>query len=666
MANIPLYYPFTALVGQEELKLALLLNAVNPRIGGVVICGEKGAAKSTAVRSLAALLPEIDCTAGCVFLLAPQEAESASLCGICAICRMCSRSGRTVQRPAQVITLPLNATEDRVVGGVDFDRTIQQGCPLQPGLLARAHQSLLYVDEVNLLDDHLVDLILAAASSGTNRIEREGLSFAHPTRFILVGTMNPEEGALRPQLLDRFGLCVDVRAEADREDRVLMMERREAFDTDPATFSACFTTENQTLARRIALARRLLPAVSMPAGLRVLISELCTAANTAGHRADLVMEQAALALAAFSERNEVTEEDVRRVAPLALRHREREAAPPPPPPPQPQEQQEQGRPEQPPEEQSNEAEQERTESSSPDNSPEQENKQDSAVPPDLREKVFAVGATFKVKPFTATKDRIFRRGSGRRSRSRINGLQGRYVKSTLPHGSRDIALDATIRAAAPYQQQRCQRQQHSTCAITLYPEDIREKVRERRIGNFLLFVVDASGSMGAQGRMSATKGAIMSLLLDAYQKRDKVAMLSFNKTEARLNLPPTSSIDTAARLLAELPTGGRTPLNAALVKADDVLRSQLTRDPTSRPIAVLITDGRSNVALGSGRPVDECLELARRLGREERVRFILVDTEAQGLIRFGLAEKIAQALQARYVRTADLKADTLLDIVKEP
>ncbi|MCI5193852.1 MAG: hypothetical protein D3915_12125 [Candidatus Electrothrix sp. AU1_5] len=234
----PLYYPFAALVGQEELKLALLLNAVNPRIGGVVICGEKGTAKSTAVRSLAALLPEIDCAAGCVFLLAPQEAESASLCGICAICRMCSRTGRTgqtVQRPAQVITLPLNATEDRVVGGVDFDRTIRQGCPvIQPGLLARAHQSLLYVDEVNLLDDHLVDLILAAASSGTNRIEREGLSFAHPTRFILVGTMNPEEGALRPQLLDRFGLCVDVRAEADREARVLMMERREAFDTDPA------------------------------------------------------------------------------------------------------------------------------------------------------------------------------------------------------------------------------------------------------------------------------------------------------------------------------------------------------------------------------------------------------------------------------------------------
>ncbi|MCI5197433.1 MAG: hypothetical protein D3919_14690, partial [Candidatus Electrothrix sp. AW5] len=237
----PLYYPFTALVGQEELKLALLLNAVNPRIGGVVICGEKGTAKSTAVRSLAALLPEIDCAAGCVFLLAPQEAESASLCGICAICRMCSRTGRagqTVQRPAQVITLPLNATEDRVVGGVDFDRTIQQGCPvIQPGLLARAHQSLLYVDEVNLLDDHVVDVLLDAAAMGASTIEREGISFSHPARFVLVGTMNPEEGELRPQLLDRFGLSVRVTGIQDRDSRVQVMERRVAFDEDPAAFA---------------------------------------------------------------------------------------------------------------------------------------------------------------------------------------------------------------------------------------------------------------------------------------------------------------------------------------------------------------------------------------------------------------------------------------------
>ena len=282
--------------------------------------------------------------------------------------------------------------------------------------------------------------------------------------------------------------------------------------------------------------------------------------------------------------------------------------------------------------------------------------------PDALEKVFEVGATFKVKPFTVSKDRAFRRGSGRRSRSRINGLQGRYVKSTMPRGAKDVALDATLRAAAPYQRQR---QGQSNCAIAIRTEDIREKVRERRIGNFLLFIVDASGSMGARGRMAATKGAIMSLLLDAYQKRDKVAMISFNKAEARLNLPPTSSIDMAARMLTEMPVGGRTPLNHALVKADEVLRGQLVRDPTARPIVVLITDGRSNVALAGGKPMDECLELARRLAREERIRFILVDTEEQGLIRFGLAGKIAEALKARYFQTADLKADTLLDLIKE-
>ena len=203
----PLYYPFAALVGQEELKLALLLNAVNPRIGGVVICGEKGTAKSTAVRSLAALLPEIDCAAGCVFLLAPQEAEteSAALCRSCGMCSKTGRAGQTVQRPAQVITLPLNATEDRVVGGVDFDRTIQQGCPvIQPGLLARANRGYLYIDEVNLLEDHIVDLLLDVAQSGENVVEREGLSIPHPARFVLVGSGNPEEGELRPQLLDLF------------------------------------------------------------------------------------------------------------------------------------------------------------------------------------------------------------------------------------------------------------------------------------------------------------------------------------------------------------------------------------------------------------------------------------------------------------------------------
>ena len=666
-------FPFPAIVGQEELKLSLILNAINPRIGGVLIRGEKGTAKSTAVRALASLLPSIETIEGCQFSLAPDEAE-----GRCKSCRLCNRQGAVVERRVRVVTLPLNATEDRVAGGIDFEKTTRDGVrTILLGLLAQAHHGILYVDEVNLLDDHLVDVILAAVASGVNRIEREGVSFTHPAVCILVGTMNPEEGDLRPQLLDRFGLCVEVKAETDREMRVATMEQREIFDTEPKNFIERFAVETKALAGRIKTAQNRLSRVHLSGRQRALISELSTEARVAGHRADLIIEQAARALAAFSERLEVEDEDIIKVAPLALRHRRREQAPPPPPPeekehdhshddepPEDEQEEEQNQDtpgeQQPPSDAKPDQDQDETDSGG--GTPDESREPNEPVNPDALEKVFEVGATFKVKPFTVNKDRAFRRGSGRRSRSRVNGLQGRYVKSTLPRGAKDVALDATLRAAAPYQRQR---QGQNNCAIAIRPEDIREKIRERRIGNFLLFVVDASGSMGARGRMAATKGAIMSLLLDAYQKRDKVAMISFNKDDARLNLPPTSSIDTAARMLTEMPVGGRTPLNHALIKADEVLRGQLVRDPTARPIVVLITDGRSNVAVAHGKPMDECLELARRLACEERIRFILVDTEEQGLIRFGLAAKIAEALKARYFQTADLKADTLLDLVKE-
>ena len=675
-------FPFPAIVGQDELKLSLLLNAVNPGTGGVLIRGEKGTAKSTAVRALSALLPEIEVMAGCLFGLSRREAATH-----CESCRLCSHENKTYPRPVKVVTLPLNATEDRVAGGLDFEKTSIDGKrTLLPGLLARAHRGVLYVDEVNLLDDHLVDIILAAAASGENRIEREGISFAHPAHFILVGTMNPEEGELRPQLLDRFGLLVEVQAENNPAARVQTMEQRERFDQDPEGFIARFADESLALAQRIERARLLLPQIAISGHLRAQISELCTKACVAGHRADLMIEQAARALAALSNRLEVEEQDIIEVAPLVLRHRQRDLAPPPPPPQE--KQHDHLHDEEPPEQENEQKNGSHQEDSPPpdqepspdlrpdkqrddnnqDNSPGDREEPDQPVNPNTLEKVYEIGSTFKVKPFTAAKDRLFRRGSGRRSRSRVNGLQGRYVKSTLARGTNDLALDATLRAAAPYQRQRLERGQQLNqhhCAIDIQPTDIREKVRERRIGNFLLFVVDASGSMGARGRMTATKGAIMSLLLDAYQKRDKVAMISFNKEEAKLTLPPTSSIDLAARMLAEIPVGGRTPLSSALIKTDEVLRGQLLRNPTSRPLVILITDGRSNVALTDNNPLDECLELAGRLACEERARFILVDTEAEGLVRFGRAAKIAQALGGQYLKTNELQADTLLDLIKE-
>ncbi len=627
-------FPFSAIVGQERLKLALILNAVNPRIGGVLIRGEKGTAKSTTVRAFASLLPF---------------------------------EGR-----AGMVTLPLNATEDRVAGGIDFNLAVKDGVrALQPGLLARAHKGILYVDEVNLLDDHIVDIILDAAVSGENRIEREGISFCHPCDFILVGTMNPEEGELRPQLLDRFGLCVEVVSEKDLEKRILLMQRRESYDADSTGFSAQYQAESAALSERIARAEKCLKDIEFSDDLRNFVAGLCSESNVAGHRADLVIEQAARALAAFHGKTGVGVSEVKQVAGFALIHRKRDPAPPPPPrdhPPDNADKPEKHKENREQKDHRHEPEK-RTE---PDKG--QNKDRESAVPEsesgnerhdqgtaNVLEKIFEVGETFRVRKFTSPKDRIFRRGSGRRSRSRTDARQGRYVKSRFARGTSDIAFDATLRAAAPFQ---IQRKNPGRLAVVLEDQDIREKIREKRIGNFLLFVVDASASMGARGRMIASKGALMSLLMDAYQKRDKVAMVTFRNKEAFVNLPPTSSVELAARLLEKMPVGGKTPLSSGLVRGFELLRNHLLREPGARPMAIIITDGRGNVALGNKKPFQEALELADRIALEDRIRFIVVDSESQGAVSFGLAEKLAARLNAEYFKIKDLKVNHLVDIAK--
>ena len=657
-------YPFTALVGQETLKASLLLNAVNPGVGGVLIRGEKGTAKSTAVRGLAALLPDIEVAPGCAFACDPDHPEEA--CDHCR--RSAGRPGR-LRRKVRVVDLPLNATEDRVAGGIDFSAALKRGRrSLQPGLLAAAHRGLLYVDEVNLLDDHIVDIILDSAASGENIIEREGISFRHPANFILVGTMNPEEGELRPQLLDRFGLCVETSGASHLEERVALMERREAFDGDPLAFTRSVAEENRGTARRIEQGRAHLPSVRMPRQLRSFITELCTENNVAGHRADLVMEQAALALAALEAASEVTVAHISRVAPMVLVHRRRDAQPPPPPPPPDTPEPEENDPPDPPPPETDQSPENGEAQKSSEAPVDQTPMNDPSTgdpgadkPQNGEDRIFEIGATFKVKHLSAKKDRVVRRGSGRRSRTRISQKQGRYVKSCLNAVHGDIALDATLRAAAPYQKRR---RNSNGLSVVLTRQDIRGKIREKRIGNSLLFVVDASGSMGARGRMAASKGAVMSLLLDAYQKRDRVALISFRRNEAVVNLPPTTSVDLAGKLLAEMPVGGRTPLSAGLAKTFDQVRNVLLKDSSARPMVILITDGKSNVALGDRKPLDEALHLAKAMARDERVRHIVVDAEENGLVTFGLAQRLAVTLKAQYFKINDLKAQTLVNIAK--
>jgi magnesium chelatase subunit D len=651
-------YPFSAIVGQDAMKLGLILNAINPGVGGFLIRGEKGTAKSTAVRGLASILPEIEVASGCPYSCDPEDTEVR--------CDTCRTNGVVVAgRRVRVAELPLNATEDMVVGGLDFSESLREGIPVfRPGLLASAHRGILFIDEVNLLSDHLVDAILDVAASGQNVVQREGIAHCHPARFILIGTMNPEEGELRPQFLDRFGLSVEVRGARDTASRVEVLARRDAFDRAPQALCEIFARDDFVLAEKISSARRLVPNIGLAKGLDRLIADLCAQHLVAGHRADIVIAHAARALAAFEGRSEATAEDVLRVAPLALQHRvrrparPRESAPEPPALPKPPKRvRRHGYPEDYDEQEPVRSSKKETQGERTDFGP----SHNPAQRMDRPEAIFDIGAPFKVRAITQARDRLFRQDDGKRSRTRTRRKRGRYVRSTAQRRNDDIAVDATLRAAAPHQVRRAP---ENGLSVAIREEDIREKIRETRTGNFLLFIVDASGSMGAKGRMVASKGAIMSLLKDAYQKRDRVAMVSFRKQEAVVNLPPTSSIFRAGHLLKELPVGGKTPLAAGLRKAAGVLRNVLLKDPACRPIVIVITDGKANESFGGGDPFWEALSVARTIASDKRVKSIVVDAEEDGDFRYGFSARLAEVLKADCVRIRDLRADLLLDIAR--
>ncbi|MGQ9512982.1 VWA domain-containing protein, partial [Thermodesulfitimonas sp.] len=505
-----------------------------------------------------------------------------------------------------------------------------------------------------------------AAASGVNVVEREGISFAHAARFILVGTMNPEEGELRPQLLDRFGLCVPVAAVRDPAARAAIARRREAYDADPVGFIQAFAPQEEELRQRLAAARARLAAVAVREAAVKRATELAAAAFCAGQRAEIVLVQAARALAAWEERDAATPEDVERVAELVLYHRRREV--PPPPAQQPEEEPREEPPEEPPaqpeEEEPPEDRQEQEKDKAPTPPPakgdEREQQGGEREEKEAPETVFAVGEPFPVRRLEYGRDRILRKGSGRRSRTLTPTRAGRYVRATVRRGRNDLAFDATLRAAAPHQQRR----EKKGLAIAIVPDDIREKVREKRVGNFLLFVVDASGSMGAQQRMVAAKGAVLSLLLDAYQKRDRVGLIAFKGERAAVLLPPTNSVELAYRCLEELPTGGRTPLAAGLLQAYETARVELRKNPNLAPLLIIISDGRGNVGLGNGKPLEEAWQVAALIQEEQRLKSLVVDVEREGVLNFGLARRLAAALGATYFRVEDLKADVLVQAVR--
>ncbi|MGW2324795.1 putative cobaltochelatase [Streptomyces sp. NPDC001700] len=706
-------YPFTAVVGMDDMRLALLLNAVSPAVGGVLVRGEKGTAKSTAVRALSTLLPPVDVVPGCRFSCDPAAPDPSCPDG----------PHETVTgdaRAARMVELPVGASEDRLVGSLDIERALSDGVKaFEPGLLADAHRGVLYVDEVNLLHDHLIDLLLDAAAMGASYVEREGVSVRHAARFLLVGTMNPEEGELRPQLLDRFGLTVEVTASRDTEERVEVVRRRLAYDEDPAGFAARWAREEGELRDRIAAARALLPAVRL--GDRALrqIAAVCAAFEVDGMRADIVTARTATALAAWAGRTDVRTEDVGQAALLSLPHRRRRAPFDAPgldedkldevlrqfeddePEPEPEAAETEEGPDDDPDGPGGGGSDGGDGPEGPGGGRPQDGGQEQAPPPGAPEPSIpeqrsaepeaagadaepsasesaseegggaggggaeraAVGAADPFRTRRLDVPGLGEGAAGRRSRART--AHGRTAGARRPQGTlTSLHLAATVRAAAPHQHARGRRGP----GLLVRRDDLREAVREGREGNLVLFVVDASGSMAARKRMGAIKGAVLSLLLDAYQRRDKVGLITFRGTGAELALPPTSSVDAAAARLEQLPTGGRTPLAAGLLKAREVLRVERLRDPSRRPLLVVVTDGRATeskkATVSDGSTPVERAGRAARLLAGDGVASVVVDCES-GPVRLGLAGALARDLRGTPITLDELRADSVTALVRD-
>lgn len=612
-------YPFSALIGHDRLRLALVLCAVRPDIGGVLIRGEKGTAKSTAVRALAAVLGHVD-------------------------------------EDARLVELPIGATEDRVVGSLDLQKVLREGeHAFSPGLLARAHGGVLYVDEVNLLHDHLVDVLLDAAAMGRVHIERDGVSHSHDARFVLIGTMNPEEGELRPQLLDRFGLTVDVAASRDVDTRVAVIRSRLAYEADPDGFAAGYADADAELAGRIATARAALADVVLGDNELRRIAALCAAFDVDGMRADLVLARTAVAHAAWRGSAAVEEEDIRVAAELALPHRRRRdpfddpgldperlddalsqtAEAPEEPDPEPEPPGGGGGSDAP------------TDGSPAQADSSERGEQQQAAAPPTRSSA-PPSSTFRTRALVVPG--VGEGAPGRRSKAR--NRTGSTVGSTEVAGEgHGTHVFATLLAAVNNQRIPGRPQ--------VQPEDVRRAIREGREGNLVIFVVDASGSMAARDRMSAVGGAALSLLRDAYQRRDKVAVITFRGQRADLLLPPTSSVYIAGRRLARFDTGGKTPLAQGLLAARDVVVREKARDRARRPLVVVLTDGR---ATGGPDPLGRTRTAARML-LAEGAAAVVVDCETS-FVRLGLAEELARQLDAPAVRLAHLQAGELTSLVK--
>ena len=619
-------FPFVAIEGQGRIKKALLLNIINEKIGGVLISGEKGSAKSTLVRGLEKILTD-----------------------------------------KKVINLPLNITEDNLVGSIDIEKTLKTGKKVfQEGILKKCHNNILYIDEINLLGESIISTILEVISREKNYIEREGISFSHDRKFILIGTMNPEEGDLRAGLLDKFGLYVNAEGSKDILERINIIKKRLEFEKNPIEFSEKYSEDEELLREKIFSAKEKFKKIKVSEQIMNIAIKFIEEANCLGNRAEIILIETAKSIAALDKRTYLNIDDLKEAATFVLPHRmnaKNKALP-------------------------NEANNkhndntdndshqtntqtdnsmnnsesaQETENNSQDNNIQKNENKDNDSLENFSEEEFDIGEIYKIKNIFLdnTKDKFKRKGTGKRCKTKSSSLQGRYIKSSIPRGKiRDFALDASIRAAAPYQLKK----DDNSLMINIKKEHIRIKQREKRTGISILFAVDSSGSMGVKKRMEAVKGAVMSLLKNAYEKRDKVGMLSFRRNRAEELLPFTRSIDLARKKLEKLSTGGKTPLSEGLLKAYNIIKTEMKRNKEVIPVLILLSDGKANFSFSGKDPVIESLEIAEKI-KKEKIKCIVIDTE-EGFIKLEMARTLSEAMEADYYRLDNIKSEDLIQLVK--